>query len=312
VGHALRTRNRWCPRPRAHGASPFALLLQHLHVEGLGVNFLTNALIHEGLLCKQSGIRYHCDETIPLHAKTEKAPTMRLLSSSLAIAVLATSLAACKKDDVPTPDQSTAETNALAATYGAKKIYLWNRRTKSKEDNIWRSCWYYKEALPKDGLSERQAMYESVRLNRFSLHDDHVQRALRDQFAVNLRQVGIELIPCGLSVAGFGVSIAAAIGSGGLASIGAFLAGAGLINVCIGKTANITLLTTKWTGSADAITSLQNGETGLGKKVSAKKSEVDMFREAIKTAVSLGYESNPECPEPKDFKDEIMSKGMGE
>jgi hypothetical protein len=242
---------------------------------------------------------------------------MRTFNSVLATCVLSAGLMACNKAKKSNPEQNTSDTNALATTYGAKKIYLWNRRVQSPHDNVWRSCWYYKEALPKDALpkeahAERQAMFESVSLNKFPLHDDHVRTALQNQFNTNLKQSGIEAIPCGLSAAGFGVSISAAIGSGGLLSISTFLAGVGFVNICIEKASKIDLLVQKWTGSGDAITSLQNGETGMGKKILAKKIEVDMFREAIKTAVSLGYEAKGDCPEPKEFKEEIMAKGMGE
>lgn len=111
------------------------------------------------------------------------------------------------------PSQKTSESDeqTLTATYGRKKLYLWNKSFQSKNDKIWRSCWYYKEAPPSLGLSERQALMTSVRLNDYAIHDGHVQKQLERILREKLINIGAEFVPCGLAT----VSVGAAIASGG-------------------------------------------------------------------------------------------------
>ncbi len=206
-------------------------------------------------------------------------------------------------------ESQVADTNALQANYGAKKIYFWNRRVQSAEDKIWRSCWYYKESPPALGLSERDAMLSSVTLNTFSILDEHVNKQLGVIVRENLLNGGVTIIPC---VAGTVALVAAVAGTAGMAAWLLPISAAATLTGCVRNMDEVVRVTNKWRGAADGLASLHDGKTGMGKKFQVGKTEIDMFRDAIKRAASLGYEAKPECQKPSGFKSEILSRGMGD
>jgi hypothetical protein len=195
---------------------------------------------------------------------------------------------------LPRQKPTESEEQTLTATYGRKKLYLWNKSFQSKKDKIWRSCWYYKEAPPSLGLSERQALMSSVRLNEFAIHDGHVQKQLESILKERLINIGAEFVPCGLAT----VSVGAAIASGGASAVAFGVSSAWMANNCIKNTLNIAKLSGEFGGASDGITSLELGELSIGKKFEAKKMELDMFREAIRRARQLGLEDKEPCPKP--------------
>lgn len=203
-------------------------------------------------------------------------------------------LKGCKPKDV----QSDAQEQTLRATYGRKKIYFWSRGVRSDFDNIWRSCWYYKEAPPSLGLSERDAILSSVRLNDFAIHNGHVEKQLENILREKLINAGAEFVPCGLAT----VSVGAAIASGGASAIAFGVSSAWMANNCIKNSINIAKYIRELRGSADGLVSLDKGETALGQTFDASKAEIDMFREAIRRARQLGLEDKVTCPKPNQLK----------
>lgn len=195
---------------------------------------------------------------------------------------------------IPKATDVTADEQTLTATYGRKKLYLWNKSFQSKKDAIWRSCWYYKEAPPSLGLSEKQAIATSVRLNDYAIHDGHVQKQLEKILRERLVNIGAEFVPCGLAT----VSVGAAIASGGASAVAFGVSSAWMANNCIKNTINISRLSGEFGGASEGLTSLELGELGLGKKFESKKMELDMFREAIRRARQLGLEDKEQCPKP--------------
>jgi hypothetical protein len=206
--------------------------------------------------------------------------------------------------------QQGAETSALVTSMESKKLYLWNRRVKGN-DNIWRSCWYYKEALAREGLSEIEAMVQSVPLNSYALHDDHVSTYLGDIIRERLTSSGVKFIPCGASAISLTAAIVAAAPTSGLSAFVLPASAVATAVSCVGMVEEVSRHTKAWIGAKDGITSLQNGETGMGKKSHASKSELDMFREAINRAIQKGKEASQECARPITFRFEILKNGMG-
>jgi len=239
-----------------------------------------------------------------IYAKANLGETMKRLFIVAALLLLQ----GCKKN-VGDGANNDAGTSALQANYGAKKIYFWNRRVLSAEDNIWRSCWYYKEVPPALGFSEREAMLSSENLNTFSILDDHVNKQLGVIVRENLLNGGVAIIPC---VAGTVALGAAVVGTAGMASWLLPVSAAATLTGCVKNFDEVVRVTNKWRGAADGLASLHDGKTGMGKKFQVGKSEIDMFRDAIKRAVSLGYEAQPKCAKPLKFEKEILQRGMGD
>lgn len=192
----------------------------------------------------------------------------------------------------PSKELSSSDEQTLTAQYGRKKLYLWNKSFRSKKDSIWRSCWYYKEAPPSLGLSEKQALATSVRLNDYAIHDGHVQKQLENILREKLIHIGAEFVPCGLAT----ISVGAAIASGGASAVAFGVSSAWMANNCIKNTINISRLSSEFGGASEGLTSLEQGELGLGKRFESKKMELDMFREAIRRARQLGLEDKEVCP----------------
>jgi hypothetical protein len=216
-----------------------------------------------------------------------------------------TALSACKKGD----ETSGSQTKGLVSNYGDSiKIYLWNRRVQSLDDRVWRSCWYYKEAKEGEGMNDKKAMLSSVSLNKLALLDAHVQELLSQVFKEKLIQTGVEFVPCGIAA----VSLASAFATAGTTMVASGVSAAWAANNCIRNGYTISKLLGQGGGAKEALASLQSGETGMGKKFAASKSETDMFRDAIKRAVMTGKESSMRCPSPSEFKSEIMERGLGD
>ncbi|MEN9808463.1 MAG: hypothetical protein RLZZ488_30 [Pseudomonadota bacterium] len=213
------------------------------------------------------------------------------------LVLLLTVLAACK--DAPAPTESTEQT--LRSEYGRKKIYLWNKHVKSSKDKILRSCWYYKEAPPSLGLSDSEALLQSVRLNDFAIHDGHIHRQMENILKEKLINAGAEFVPCGLAT----VSVGAAIASGGASAIAFGVSSAWMVNNCIKNSLNIQRYLRELRGSSDGMASFELGETKLGRVFPASKAETDMFREAIRRARQLGLEDKVPCPRASQLRSEI-------
>jgi hypothetical protein len=215
------------------------------------------------------------------------------------------------------PDDSSKE-NVLEGKYGAKRLFLWSRPVDAQNSKDARSCWYYKEATPakaltgREALTEREALIEalitSVKLNDFSLQDREVQIQLERLIKEKLIGAGADFIPCGLSATSTGISLAGLFASAGITSLAFGLSAAATANTCISNYDKIVTQVKAWKGASNAIGSLQKGETTLGDTYPASKWELDMYREAIKRAVSLGHELQPSCLTPKEFKNEINKK----
>jgi hypothetical protein len=207
----------------------------------------------------------------------------------------------------PETQNTGAKTDALQATYGAKNIYLWSRRVKSETNpDTWNSCWYYRETVSADGLDDRGAMLTSIRDNEMSIPDSAVSTQLSKIATEKLTLAGIEVIPCGLAA----ISLVTALHSAGLTLLAAGTTLVGSTNTCIKNSYNTALFIRSFQGSNDALVSLAAGETTMGKKFKARKIEIEMFRDAIKRAKSLGYSERPACPKPPVFKEEIEKSGM--
>jgi|GEM_PF-667228 len=220
---------------------------------------------------------------------------MKILIFAAALALLS----GCK----PKVATSEADEQSLRSQYGRKKIYLWSKQVKSTSDKILRGCWYYKEAPPSLGLSDREALIQSIRLNDFAIHDGHIQRQLENILREKLINAGAEFVPCSLAT----VSVGAAIASGGASAIAFGVSSAWMANNCIKNSLNIAKYVREWRGSAEGIASLENGETKLGDIFSASKAETDMFREAIRRARQLGLEDKVTCPRANQLSAEIRS-----
>jgi hypothetical protein len=223
------------------------------------------------------------------------------------LVLLALGITACEPPKKPKTSASTP--NVLESTYAAKKLYLWNRRVRSTADeNVWNSCWYYREALQADGFSERDIMLNSQLMTEKSIADGHIAEQLHTIVKEKLINAGIEIVPCGISA----VSLYLAFNTAGLTLLASGITMAGTANTCIKNAYNIATLLNEFGGAQDGITSLARDETGMGKKFPARKTETDMFLNAIKRAQQRGYQALPKCPKPTEFKDEIMRKGMGD
>ncbi len=220
---------------------------------------------------------------------------MRLLS----LVVLVMFSVGCK---VKAVDESDPQT--LNASYGRKKIFLWNKRVKSSFDSIQRSCWYYKEVSPSLGLSDNDAMLTSSKLNEYAIHDGHIQKQLQNIVKEKLINMGAEFVPCGLAT----VSVAAAIASGGASAIAFGVSSAWMANNCIKNSLNIARYAKEFRGTSEGIASLETNETLLGTIFPASKAETDIFREAIRRARQLGLEDKVACPKATQFAAEIKSQ----
>ncbi|MEN9528536.1 MAG: hypothetical protein RI932_409 [Pseudomonadota bacterium] len=203
----------------------------------------------------------------------------------------------------PKVASSEASEQTLRSEYGRKKIYLWSKSIKSSSDKILRGCWYYKEAPPSLGLSDKEALIQSIRLNDFAIHNGHIQRQMENILKEKLINAGAEFVPCGLAT----VSVGAAIASGGASAIAFGVSSAWMANNCIKNSLNIAKYVRELRGSADGMASLENGETKLGQIFSASKTETDMFREAIRRARQLGLEDKVPCPRANQLSGEIRS-----
>lgn len=228
------------------------------------------------------------------------------MKTNLLILLLASLLASCMGGKT-TPDDSSKE-NVLEGKYGAKRLFLWSRPVGAQNSEDARSCWYYKEATPAMALSEREALITSVKLNDFSLQDREVRIQLERLIKEKLIGAGAEFIPCGLSFASTGISLAAGLASAGITSLAFGLSAAATANTCISNYDKIATKLKAWKGASSAIGSLQYGETTLGETYPASKWELDMYREAINRAISLGHDLQPSCLTPKEFKNEINKK----
>lgn len=209
----------------------------------------------------------------------------------------------CKHSESQTPE---SDPKVLAGTYGANQLYLWNKRVQAS-DKKWLSCWYYKEANPNRIENEKQAMIESVRLNHYALADTDVNTQLQHLVTEKFSAVGGDLMPCGISA----VSVYAILQTGGFTALALGINASWAATNCVKNAPKIIDSFEKMRGASDGKISLANGETSMGKKYKAAKSELDMFREAIKRAVNLGRDSKEQCPKPIDFKSEIEKFGMG-
>lgn len=209
-------------------------------------------------------------------------------------------LLACK----PVASSTEADEQTLRSQYGRKKIYLWSKSVKSSADKIVRSCWYYKEAPPSLGLSDREALLQSVRLNDFAIHDGHIHRQMENVLREKLINAGAEFVPCGLAT----ISVGAAIASGGASAIAFGVSSAWMANNCIKNSLNIAKYVRELRGSADGMASLENGEAKLGKIFSASKAETDMFRESIRRARQLGLEDKVQCPRANQLSADIRAQ----
>ncbi|MEN9825926.1 MAG: hypothetical protein RI953_1671 [Pseudomonadota bacterium] len=219
---------------------------------------------------------------------------------SLIFASLLVLLSGCiAKTSMPEASQQT-----LLSQYGRKKIYLWSKAVQSSTDKSLSSCWYYKESPPSLGLSIREALLQSTRLNDFAIPNGHIQRQMENILKEKLINAGAEFVPCGLAT----VSVGAAIASGGASAIAFGVSSAWMVNNCIKNSLNIAKYLREFRGSEDGMASFENGETKLGEIFSASKAETDMFREAIRRARQLGLEDKVPCPRANQLSSEIRSQ----
>lgn len=195
------------------------------------------------------------------------------------------------------PQSESASTQTLQASYGRKKIYLWNKKIKSPTDKIERSCWYYKEVSPSLGLSEAEAIQTSSRLNDFAIHDGHISKQMERLVKDKLTNVGAEFVPCGLAT----LSVAAAVGTGGASAVAFGISSAWMANNCIKNTINIERFAREFRGASDGLASFEGGETIVGRVFPASKGETDMFRESIRRARQLGLEDKVSCPRASEL-----------
>lgn len=202
------------------------------------------------------------------------------------------------------PDQIASKEDTLEGKFGAKKLYLWSRPVDPKKSGPGRSCWYYKEVSPAMELTEQDAFLSSVKLNDNSLKDSEISSQLDKLMKEKLTGAGVDSVPCVLGAISFG-SIAA---TGGTAAIALGVTGGFLAHTCYTNSSAVLDKFNSWRGARDGVASLRLGETGLGKQYPATKWELDMYREAIRRALSLGYDLKPSCLAPKEFKQEILKK----
>ncbi len=202
------------------------------------------------------------------------------------------------------PDQITSKEDTLEGRFGAKKLYLWSRPVDPKKSGSGRSCWYYKEVSPAMELTEQDAFLSSVKLNENSLKDSEISSQLDKLMKEKLLGAGVDFAPCGLSAVSFGSIVA----SGGTAAIALGVTGGFLALTCFTNKDAVLNKLKSWRGASDGVASLRLGEAELGKQYPASKWELDMYREAIRRAVSLGYDLKPSCLAPKEFKQEILKK----
>jgi hypothetical protein len=206
------------------------------------------------------------------------------------------SLYGCKEKSLESSSPQT-----LHSKYGRKKIFLWNKKITSNFDRIQRSCWYYKEASPSLGMSDKQAILSAVKLNEFAIHDEHVEKQLENIVKEKLINMGAEFVPCGLAT----ISVGAAIASGGASAIAFGVSSAWMANNCVKNSLNIGRYFNEFKGTSDGLASLEKGETRLGRVFAASKQETDMFREAIRRARQLGLEDKVSCPKANHFAADI-------
>lgn len=217
-------------------------------------------------------------------------------------------LAACKARQSQVSDDS--ETKALVSMCGKSKIYVWNRRILSKEDGIWRSCWYHIEAKPRSGFDDRAALLNSKKLTNYAILDAYLQETLWSMYRDEWARIGVEFVPCGLAGASTVASVLSIYGTGGTWTVPFIIGAATAGNTCIKNAYLIKGHFDAKSGAKDAVVSLQNGETSMTKKYPATKHETDAFIESIKRAIQLGMESPQICPSPDAFKNEILNNGI--
>jgi len=204
-------------------------------------------------------------------------------------------------------EPSDSDPKVLASKFGANKLYLWNTPISSSQDKTAKSCWYYKEAMPREELSEEQAMIQSVRLNTHAIADDQIEKQLQRLLMEKVAAAGGDLVPCGISA----VSLAAALQTAGASAVVLGVNSAWAATNCIKNTPKVIQSLTELRGVADGKVALRNGEVAMGRKSNAGKAELDMFRQAIKRAINLGLESKIQCRKPIEFQSEIERLGMG-
>lgn len=203
---------------------------------------------------------------------------------------------------------SVSDPKVLESSYGANKLYLWNRPADSSQDKIAKSCWYYKEASSKSKtLDEKQAMIHSVRINSYAIPDAQIEQQLQKLLIEKLASVGGDFVPCGVSA----VSLYTALQTAGVSAIAIGVNGTWAAHNCIKNTPKIIQALMEMRGASDGKVSLRNTGGEMGKKSDASKAELDIFRQAIKRAMSLGLESESPCPRPIEFRQEIERFGMG-
>ena len=202
------------------------------------------------------------------------------------------------------PDQIASKEDTLEGKFGAKKLYLWSRPVDPKKSGSGRSCWYYKEVSPAMELTEQDALIRSNKLNDYSIIDSEFRSQLDKLVMEKLLGAGVDFAPCGLGA----ISFASMAATAGTAALALGVSAGFLAHSCF-KNYEVGIIKLKeWRGAGDAVGSLRNGETDLGSMHPASKWELDMFREAIRRTVSLGYELKPSCLAPKEFKQEILKK----
>ncbi|MEI8027374.1 MAG: hypothetical protein WCI18_13580 [Pseudomonadota bacterium] len=200
------------------------------------------------------------------------------------------------------PGESASDPKGLESSYGANKLYLWNRPADSSQDNIAKSCWYYKEASSKsERLDEKQAMIHSVRINSYAIADAQIEEQLQKLLIEKLASAGGDFVPCGISA----VSLYVALQTAGTSAIALGVNGSWAAHNCIKNTPKIIQALMEMRGASEGKVSLRNGEGKVGKKSAASKAELDIFRQAIKRAMSLGLESESPCSRPVEFIEEI-------
>jgi hypothetical protein len=129
----------------------------------------------------------------------------------------------------PKGSSSLSEEQVLRSRYGQKKLYLWTMPIRSQHDGIERSCWYYREAPPYLGLSDKDALLQSESLNTQAILEAHIQTQLQRILKEKLASAGLEVVPCGLAT----VSVGAAIASGGASALAFGISSAWMFNNCV-------------------------------------------------------------------------------
>jgi len=238
--------------------------------------------------------------------KYAKAKGPWMLHTVLFLALTGVFFSSCYHSN---PESVDSDPKVLASSYGANKLYLWNRHLESSHDKIPKSCWYYKEAhLKSEKLDEKQAMIHSVRVNNYAIADAQIEQQLQKLLVEKLASAGGDLVPCGIS----GVSFYMALQTAGVSALAIGVNASWAAHNCIKNTPKVIQALAEMKGASDGKISMRNGEGEMEMTSHASKPELEMFRQAIRRAMTLGLESETPCARPIEFQKEIERAIPGE